>query len=89
MQTITQRLYYTSLDARFTPCSKEKAVFQMEEYTTDKGNAFAISTYTGHFSYSIGQHVDTVPRVDVRTGLCLTNVIKNTYLNALSNNRAI
>ena len=87
MQTITQRLYYTSLDARFTPCSKEKAVFQMEEYTTDKGNAFAISTYTGHFSYSIGQHVDTVPQVELNDRLSLENVIKNMYLSKLPNNR--
>jgi len=87
MQTITQRLYYTSLDARFTPCSKEKAVFQMEEYTTDKENAFAISTYTGHFSYSIGQHVDTVPQVELNDRLSLENVIKNMYLSKLPNNR--
>ena len=87
MQTITQRLYYTSLNARFTPCSKEKAVFQMEEYTTDKGNAFAISTYTGHFSYSIGQHVDTVPQVELNDRLSLENVIKNMYLSKLPNNR--
>lgn len=87
MQIITKRLYYTSLDARFTPCSKEKAVFQMEEYTTDKGNAFAVSTYTGHFSYLIGQKVDIVPQVNVRENMYLNNVIKNQYLNILSNNR--
>ena len=87
MQTITKRLYYTSLDALFNPCSKEKAIFQLEEYTTDKTNIFAISSYTGHFSYSIGQKVDIVPQVHVRENMHLNNVIKNQYLNVLSNNR--
>lgn len=87
MQTITKSLYYTSLDGRFNPCSKEKAVFQLEEYETDKTNAFAISNYTGRFSYSVGQKVETFPQLHVHGNLHLNNVIKNQYINVLSNNR--
>ena len=84
---ITKRLYFTSLDARFNPCSRQNATYQLEEYRTDKGNIYAISTYVDRFSYSIGQHVDTVSRAELNDKLCLENVIKNAYLNTLSNNR--
>lgn len=85
--TITKRLYFTSLDARFNPCSRQNATYQLEEYRTDKGNIYAISTYVDRFSYSIGQHVDTVLRAELNDKLCLENVIKNACLNELSNNR--
>ncbi len=85
--TIIQRLYFTSLDARFNPCSRQNATYQLEEYLTDKGNIFAISTYVDRFSYSIGQHVDTVPQVELNDRLSLENVIKNMYLSKLPNNR--
>ena len=87
--TIIQRLYFTSLDARFNPCSRQNATYQLEEYRTDKGNIYAISTYVDRFSYSIGQHVDTVPQVELNDRLSLENVIKNMYLSKLPNNRAI
>lgn len=87
MQTITDRLYYTSLDTRFCPCAKEKAAFQLEEYATDKTKIFAISNYTGYFSYSVGQKVDVIPQVRVHENLNLNNVIKNQYINVLSSNR--
>lgn len=89
MQTITKGLYFTSLDARFNPCSREKATFQLEEYKTDYKNVFAISSFTGNFSYSIGQKVDTVPRVELTDNFVLENVIKNTFLNACMKNRVL
>jgi len=89
MQTITKGLYFTSLDGRFNPCSNEAAVFQLEEYKTDAGNAFALASFTGKFSYSVGQQISTVPRVELNSTLTLNNVIKNTYLNVISNNRML
>jgi hypothetical protein len=89
MQTIKKALYFTSLDGRFNPCSREAAVFQLEKYRTDAGSAFAISNFTGNFSYSINQQIDTVPRVELNTMLNLNNVIKNAYLNAVSSNRTL
>ena len=89
MSTIKQGLYFTSLDVRFNPCSREAAVFQLEEYSTDTENAFAITSFTGRYSYSAGQKINTIPRVELNSTLTLNNVIKNTYLNAISNNRML
>lgn len=86
---ITKRNYFTSLDGRFNPCSQQQAMYQLEMYNTDKGNIFAIASYTGKFSYAIGQNVTTLPCVKLNNGLSLDNVIKNAYLNSLSNNRML
>jgi len=83
---ITKREYFTSLDGRFNPCSQQKAMYQLEKYNTDKGGVFAISSYNGKYSYSIGQEITTLPHVEIKPHLLLDNVIKNAYLNALSNN---
>jgi len=87
MSTIKQGLYFTSLDSHFNPCSREAALFQLEKYSTDTEEAFAITSFTGKFSYSVGQQISTVPRVELNSTLTLNNVIKNAYLNAISNNR--
>ena len=84
MHTITKGLYFTSLDSRFNPCSREAAFYQLEKYSTDAGSVFALSSPTGKYSYSIGQQVNTVPRVELKSDLILNNVVKNIYLNAVS-----
>lgn len=83
--TITKGLYFTSLDINFNPCSTQSAFYQLEEYTTDAGNVFAISSFTGKLSYSAGQKVDVVPSVELNKNLLLKNVIKNAY----TKNRAL
>lgn len=86
--TITKTSFFTSLDSRFTPCSQERAVYQMEKYQSDKGSVCALTAYTGKFSYAIGQNVDVIEKVEVNN-LLLNNVIKNEYLNSYAKHRTL
>lgn len=84
---ITGKLYFTSLDSRFNPCSKQTAKHQMEMYKTDKEEVCVISVYTGNFSYGIGQKVEVAPTIELKENFSLKNIIKNSFFNTYMKNR--
>ena len=87
--TIKKGIYFTSLDSRLFPCGEQNASYQLEKYSTDGGEVFALALYTGKFSYPSGHKALVKPRAEIRTDFVLNNIIENKYLKECLDRRVL
>ena len=76
--TINERLGLYYLDEHYNLCDDKFAKNQLERYRSGENKLiFAVSKYTGTYSYSVGDLVNVLPYLYITKGYKMLNVIES------------